>query len=41
MFGSTLGSAYILLIWLALLGSPLWGALVVCVVFALCVFRWV
>jgi predicted small integral membrane protein len=41
LFISLLGSAYILLIWLALVGSPLWGALAVCVVFALCVFRWV
>jgi predicted small integral membrane protein len=41
LFISLLGSAYILLIWLALVGSPLWGAVVVCVVFAFCVFRWV
>lgn len=41
LFISLLGSAFICLIWLGLVGSPLWGALVVCVVFAACVFRWV
>jgi predicted small integral membrane protein len=41
LFISLLGSAYIFLIWLALLGTPLWGALVIAVVYAACVFRWV
>jgi predicted small integral membrane protein len=41
LFISLLGSAFIHLGWLALLGPPLWGALAVSVVFALAVFRWV
>jgi predicted small integral membrane protein len=41
LFISLLGSAYIHLAWLALLGQPLWGALAVSVIFAFCVFRWV
>ncbi|HPE61544.1 MAG TPA: DUF2160 domain-containing protein [Thiolinea sp.] len=41
LFISLLGSAWICLLWLATFGSPLWWALLVCVVFALAVFRWV
>ena len=41
LFISLLGSAYIHLGWLALLGTPLWGAVGVSVLFALAVFRWV
>ena len=41
LFISLLGSAYIFLLWLALLGTPLWGALAIALVFAFCVFRWV
>lgn len=41
LFISLLGSAWICLSWLAMFGSPLWWALVVCVVFAAAVFRWV
>ena len=41
LFISLLGSAYIFLLWLAIVGTPLWGALAIAVVFALCVFRWV
>ncbi|MEZ5479246.1 MAG: DUF2160 domain-containing protein [Thiolinea sp.] len=41
LFISLLGSAWICLLWLAAFGSPLWWALLVCVVFALAVFRWV
>lgn len=41
LFISLLGSAYILLIWLAVVGMPLWGALAIAVLFAACVFRWV
>jgi predicted small integral membrane protein len=41
LFISLLGGAYIHLGWLALLGSPLWGAMVVTLVFAGAVFRWV
>jgi predicted small integral membrane protein len=41
LFISLLGSAFIFLVWLAIMGSPLWGALVIAVVYAACVFRWV
>ncbi len=41
LFISLLGSAFICLGWLALFGAPLWGALVVCLLYALCVFKWV
>jgi len=38
LFISLLGSAYIHLAWLGLIGSPLYGAIAVSVVFALIVF---
>ena len=41
LFISLLGSAFIHLGWLGLLGTPLWGAFAVSVVFAVAVFRWV
>jgi predicted small integral membrane protein len=41
LFISLLGSAYIFLAWLAVMGTPLWGALAIAVVYAVCVFRWV
>ncbi|MEZ5537683.1 MAG: DUF2160 domain-containing protein [Thiolinea sp.] len=41
LFISLLGSAWICLLWLAFMGSPLWWALLICVVFAAVVFRWV
>ena len=41
LFISLLGSAFIHLGWLAFLGTPLWGAFAVSLVFALAVFRWV
>lgn len=41
LFISLLGSAFIHLGWLAVFGSPLWGAVAVSLVFALAVFRWV
>ena len=41
LFISLLGSAYIHLGWLALLPFPLWGALVLSVVYAFFVFRYV
>jgi predicted small integral membrane protein len=41
LFIGLLGSAYIFLAWLALMGTPLWGALGIAVVYAVCVFRWV
>ena len=41
LFISLLGSAYIHLAWLALFGPPLVGAIIVSVIFAVAVFRWV
>ncbi|MDP4034542.1 MAG: DUF2160 domain-containing protein [Pseudorhodobacter sp.] len=41
LFISLLGSAFINLGWLAAFGSPLWGALIVCLIYAAAVFRWV
>ena len=41
LFISLLGSAFILLGWLAFFGTPLWGGMGICVVYAFCVFRWV
>ena len=41
LFISLLGAAYIHLAWLALLGTPLWGATAVALLFAAAVFRWV
>ena len=41
LFISLLGSAYIFLAWLAVMGTPLWGALAISIVYAICVFRWV
>jgi predicted small integral membrane protein len=41
LFISLLGSAFILLAWLGLLGQPLWVPLGIAVVYALVVFRWV
>jgi len=40
LFISLLASAYLHLIWLALLGTPLWGATVLSVIVAVIVFRW-
>jgi predicted small integral membrane protein len=41
LFISLLGSGYIHLLWLALFGTPLWGAGAVSLVYALLVFRFV
>ena len=41
LFISLLGSAYIHLAWLALADGPLWIAMVISVLYALAVFRWV
>ena len=41
LFISLLGSAFICLGWLAAIGSPLWWAVAICVLYALAVFRWV
>jgi predicted small integral membrane protein len=41
LFVSLLGSAFIALGWLALIGTPLTGALILCLIYAAAVFRWV
>jgi predicted small integral membrane protein len=41
LFISLLGSAFINLAWLGLVGERQWGALIVCLIFAAAVFRWV
>ena len=41
LFISLLGSAFIHLAWLGLLGEPLWGAVIVSLAYAGAVFRWV
>ena len=41
LFISLLGGAYIHLAWLGLLGTPLWGAAVVTLIWTAAVFRWV
>ena len=41
LFISLLGSGFINLAWLATFGQPLWGALIVCLIYATAVFRWV
>ncbi|TGD41328.1 glycerol-3-phosphate ABC transporter [Pseudotabrizicola sediminis] len=41
LFISLLGSAFINLGWLFFFGAPLWGALILCLVYAAAVFRWV
>jgi predicted small integral membrane protein len=41
LFISLLGSAYIHLAWLGLIGPQLWGAVAVSLVYAWAVFRWV
>ena len=41
LFISLLGSGFIHLAWLGLLGTPLWGAVAVSVIYAVCVFRYV
>ena len=41
LFISLLGSAFICLAWLAFFGAPLWGALLLCLFYAVSVFRWV
>ncbi len=38
LFISYLGSGFICLAWLGFVGSPLWGALFICIVFAVLVF---
>ncbi|MEP3278075.1 MAG: DUF2160 domain-containing protein [Stappiaceae bacterium] len=41
LFISLLGSAFIFLAWLGLMGMPLWGPLVISFIYAGIVFRWV
>jgi predicted small integral membrane protein len=41
LFISLLGSAFIFLAWLAVMGPPLWGPLAIAILYALAVFRWV
>lgn len=41
LFISILGSAFIHLAWLALMGTPLWGGLIISLIYAFSVFRWV
>ncbi len=41
LFISLLGSAFIFLGWLAVMGTPLWGALIISLVYAVLVFRYV
>ncbi len=41
LFITLLGSAFINLAWLGLVSAPQWGALIVCLIYAAAVFRWV
>ena len=42
LFISLLGSAFIHIGWLGMFGAPLlWGASIVCLIYAFAVFRWV
>ncbi len=41
LFITLLGSAFIFLAWLGLMGTPLWGALVISLAYGFAVFRWV
>lgn len=41
LFLSLLGSAFIFLAWLAVMGTPLWAPLAIAIAYALAVFLWV
>jgi predicted small integral membrane protein len=41
LFISLLGSAFIFLAWLGIMGTPLWAPLGIAIVYAFVVFRWV
>ena len=41
LFISLLGSAFICLFWLAIMGPPVWGGLAIALLYAAAVFRWV
>ena len=41
LFITLLGAAYIFLGWLGLMGTPLWGGLIISLIWSFAVFRWV
>lgn len=41
LFITLLGSAFIFLAWLGVMGTPLWGGLALALIWAFFVFRWV
>ena len=41
LFITLLGSAFIFLAWLGLVGTPLWGPLIISLAYGFAVFRWV
>lgn len=41
LFITLLGSAFIFLGWLGLMGTPLWGGLAIAILWGVFVFRWV
>lgn len=41
LFITLLGSAFIFLAWLGIVGTPLWGPLVISLAYGYSVFRWV
>ena len=41
LFITLLGSAFIFLAWLGLFSTPLWGGLVISLIYGFAVFRWV
>jgi predicted small integral membrane protein len=41
LFITLLGSAFIFLAWLGIMGTPLWGGLAISLIWAFAVFRWV
>ena len=41
LFITLLGSAFIFLAWLGLFGTPLWGGLIVALIWSFVVFKWV
>jgi len=41
LFISLLGSAFVFLAWLGVMGTPLWAPLAIAIVYGVAVFRWV
>jgi predicted small integral membrane protein len=41
LFISILGSAFIHLAWLGFMGTPLWGGLIISIIYFIAVFKWV